>query len=60
MKAIEGLRAAGATVVFDDSILPDSFAETASRICTVPYIREGTENFLAEYRSVSVPLHRRL
>jgi Asp-tRNA(Asn)/Glu-tRNA(Gln) amidotransferase A subunit family amidase len=49
MKAIEGLRAAGATVVFDDSILPDSFAETASRVCTVPYIREGTENFLAEY-----------
>ena len=27
MKAIEGLRAAGATVVFDESILPDSFAE---------------------------------
>jgi Asp-tRNA(Asn)/Glu-tRNA(Gln) amidotransferase A subunit family amidase len=49
MKAIEGLRAAGATVVFDDSILPDSFAETASRVCTLPYIREGTENFLAEY-----------
>jgi amidase len=49
MKAIEGLRAAGATVVFDDSILPDSFAETASHICTLPYIREGTENFLAEY-----------
>src|SRR5580693_372174 len=57
MKAIEGLRAAGATVVFDDSILPDSFAETASRICTLPYIQEGTENFLAgfgpaQYRSI--------
>ena len=49
MKAIEGLRAEGATVVFDDSILPDSFAETASGVCTLPYIREGTENFLAEY-----------
>jgi Asp-tRNA(Asn)/Glu-tRNA(Gln) amidotransferase A subunit family amidase len=49
MKAIEGLRAAGATVVFDDSILPDSFAQTASRICTLPYIREGTENFLAQF-----------
>src|SRR6202023_1554843 len=49
MKAIEGLRAAGAAVVFDTSILPDSFAETASRICTLPYIREGTENFLAEF-----------
>jgi Asp-tRNA(Asn)/Glu-tRNA(Gln) amidotransferase A subunit family amidase len=49
MKAIEGLRAAGATVVFDDSILPDSFAETASHVATLPYVREGTENFLAEY-----------
>jgi amidase len=49
MKAVEGLRAAGATVVFDDAILPESFAETASRIGTMPYIREGTENFLAHY-----------
>jgi Asp-tRNA(Asn)/Glu-tRNA(Gln) amidotransferase A subunit family amidase len=49
MKAIEGLRAAGATVVFDGSILPDSFAEIASRVCTLPYVREGTENFLAHY-----------
>src|SRR5271170_79212 len=30
MKALEGLRAAGATIVFDDSILDDSFAEAAS------------------------------
>jgi Asp-tRNA(Asn)/Glu-tRNA(Gln) amidotransferase A subunit family amidase len=49
MKAIEGLRAAGATVVFDDSILPDSFAVTVARVGTIPYIREGTEKFLAEY-----------
>jgi amidase len=49
MKALEGLRAAGATVVFDDSILPDSFAETVSRVCTLPYIREGTGKFLAGY-----------
>jgi Asp-tRNA(Asn)/Glu-tRNA(Gln) amidotransferase A subunit family amidase len=49
MKAIEGLRAAGATTVFDDSILPDSFAVTIARVGTVPYIREGTEKFLAEY-----------
>ncbi len=57
MKALEGLRAAGATVVFDDSILPDSFAATVARVGTVPYIREGTEKFLAgfgpaQYRSV--------
>ncbi len=49
MKAVEALRAAGATVVFDDSILPDSFADTVSRVGTLPYIREGTENFLAHY-----------
>jgi len=49
MKALDGLRAAGATVVFDDSILPDSFAVIAARIGTVPYIREGTEKFLAEF-----------
>jgi amidase len=49
MKALEGLRAAGATIVFDDSILDDSFAEAASHICTLAYIREGTEKFLTEY-----------
>jgi amidase len=49
MRAVEALRAAGATVVFDDSILPDNFAEIASHIGTLPYIREGTENFLRDY-----------
>lgn len=57
MKAIEGLRAAGAEVIIDDSILPDSFADTISRVCTYPYVREGTENFLknfgpAQYHSI--------
>lgn len=49
MKAVEALRAAGATVVFDDSILGEDFAATATRIGTIPYIREGTETFLAEF-----------
>ena len=49
MKALEGMRAAGATVIFDDSILPDSFAVTVARVATFPYVREGTEKFLAEY-----------
>ena len=40
MKALDGLRAAGATVVFDDSILSDDFAATVARVGTVPYIRE--------------------
>ena len=49
LRAVEALRTAGATVIFDDSILPDSFADVASRIGTEPYIREGTENFLRDY-----------
>ena len=49
MKALEGLRAAGATVIFDDSLLPDSFAVTVARVGTFPYVREGTEKFLAEF-----------
>jgi len=58
LQAVEELRAAGATVVFDDAILPDSFARTASRISTYAYVREGTEKFLhefgpAQYQSVA-------
>jgi amidase len=49
MKALEGLRAAGATVVFDDSLLGESFAEAVSLVSTLPYAREGTEQFLAKY-----------
>jgi amidase len=49
MNALEGLRAAGASVIFDDAILPDSFAVTVARVATSPYVREGTEKFLAEY-----------
>jgi amidase len=57
-KAVDELRAAGATVVFDDSILPDSFAKIASRVSTYGYVREGTERFLntfgpEQYRSVA-------
>ena len=56
LKSLDGLRAAGAEIVFDDSIMPDSFAKIASRVGTLPYIREGTENYLkdfgpAQYRS---------
>jgi amidase len=58
MKAVDELRAAGAVVVFDDAILPENFAQIASRTSTYPYVREGTENFLrnfgpAQYHSAS-------
>lgn len=49
MKAVEELRAAGATVLIEPDILPDSFADAAMHICTLPYIREGTEKFLANF-----------
>ena len=49
LKAVEELRAAGATVLIDPEILPDSFAETAAHICTLPFLREGTDKFLAVF-----------
>jgi Asp-tRNA(Asn)/Glu-tRNA(Gln) amidotransferase A subunit family amidase len=49
MKAVHALQAAGAIIVFDNSILPDSFADTVSRVFTLPYLREGTDNFLANF-----------
>ena len=49
LKAVDELRAAGATVLIDPNILPDSFADVAMHICTLPYIREGTEKFLATF-----------
>jgi amidase len=57
MKDLDELRAAGATIVMDDSVLSDDFARTASRIATYPYVREGMEHFLrdygpAQYRSI--------
>jgi amidase len=49
MKAVEELRALGATVVMDDTVLPESFAHAAARISTYPYGREGTDLFLKEF-----------
>ncbi len=58
MKAVEELRAAGATVVIEDSILPESFARMATRIATYAYVKEGTDQFLkvfgpAQYHSAA-------
>lgn len=46
MRAVEELRALGATVVMDDTVLPDAFAHEVARISTYPYVREGTDRFL--------------
>jgi Asp-tRNA(Asn)/Glu-tRNA(Gln) amidotransferase A subunit family amidase len=49
LKAIDELRAAGATVLIEPEILPTAFVVAASHICTLPYVREGTDNFLAGF-----------
>ncbi len=49
MKAVEELRALGATVVIDDDLLPEEFARSVARISTYPYVREGTDRFLERF-----------
>jgi amidase len=49
LKAVEELRALGATVVMDDAVLPESFARHAARVSTYAYGREGTDLFLKEF-----------
>jgi amidase len=49
MKALEGLRAAGATVVVDEALLPDSFPLLVRAIKTGPYVSEGIESFLRDF-----------
>jgi len=53
MKALDELRALGATVVMDDSILPESFALSAARISTYAYAREGADLFLKNFGPVA-------
>ncbi len=58
MKAIKQLRAAGATVVIDKEILPESFFATLRKMNTRPYRKEGVDLFLrdfgpAQYHSVA-------
>lgn len=69
MRALESLRAAGAEVVMDETLLPADFARIANRIATYAYVKDGTDQFLdrfgpAAYRSadayrsvVGTPLH---
>ncbi|MBS0394892.1 MAG: amidase [Proteobacteria bacterium] len=49
LRALDELRAAGATIVMDDSVLPETFARSAMRISTYGYVREGTDLFLREF-----------
>lgn len=49
MKAVEQLRAAGATVVLDDNLLPNSFLATVHKVNTNPYRRDGATQWLHEF-----------
>jgi amidase len=58
MRTIEELRKAGATVVIDETLLPESFVALVYSIRTGPFARVGFENFLRDfgpndYRSVA-------
>ncbi|MEO7086862.1 MAG: amidase [Gemmatimonadaceae bacterium] len=49
MKALDGLRSAGATVVLDDTLLDASFNDVLRTMSTRPWVGEGTEIFLREF-----------
>ena len=49
LKAVEGLKSAGATVVSDAAILPPSFEVLTEAVNTRPYLREGFERFLQDF-----------
>lgn len=58
MKSVGALRAAGAEVIVEDTILPRTFAQLASRVSTYAYMQDGTNRFLsafgpAEYHSAA-------
>jgi amidase len=49
VKAIEQLKAAGAEIVMDDALLPDSFSQAIRKITTTGYRLDGTNQWLAAY-----------
>ena len=49
MTSLEGMRAAGATIVFDDALLPESFNTLTGTVNTRPYTAEGMETFLRDF-----------
>jgi amidase len=56
MKAVESLRAAGAEVVIDEALLPQSFLEENGRIVSRIFLKDGADQWIAawgpaEYRT---------
>lgn len=53
IKALDALKAAGATVVFDDKLLDASFVALTRAVNTRAYGAEGTETFLRDFGPAS-------
>ena len=49
LASLDGMRKAGATIVMDGNLLPDSFVALTMAVDTRPYKREGMENFLRDF-----------
>ena len=52
MQALEELRKAGATIIIDETLLPESFLVLVNSINTWPYVREGLESYLRDFGPV--------
>jgi amidase len=49
MQALAELRAAGAEVILDDALLPQSFMDQTRKVNTLPYRKDGADQWLAEF-----------
>ena len=49
LKTLDAVRAAGATVVIDDALLPNSFLEAEKKVDTGPYRRDGAMQWLGAF-----------
>jgi aspartyl-tRNA(Asn)/glutamyl-tRNA(Gln) amidotransferase subunit A len=49
MKTLDQLRAAGATIVIDDNLLPASFSDLVRNVNTAPYRRDGADQWISEF-----------
>jgi amidase len=49
MKTLDQLRAAGATIVVDDNLLPATFPALIRKVNTGPYRKDGADQWLSEF-----------
>jgi aspartyl-tRNA(Asn)/glutamyl-tRNA(Gln) amidotransferase subunit A len=49
MKTLDQLRAAGATIVIDDNLLPASFPALIRKVNTNPYRKDGADQWIGEF-----------